>query len=148
MEHLIATWTVSVWQNRKLGEYAPSWGPGEQHSPNTLFATAMVAQGGFALQVPDPQLYYRLLPHHYVKIDPRRGVKIAGLWYSGPGLPDGGEHSTRGGKYKGKWLIRADRRDRRTVFFQDEDTGEWHTLRWNATHAAQVCRVQSAGSAA
>ncbi|MFE5947632.1 hypothetical protein [Streptomyces sp. NPDC056480] len=33
MEHLIATWIVSVWQRRRLGEYAPSWDPGGDHSP-------------------------------------------------------------------------------------------------------------------
>jgi hypothetical protein len=27
MEHLIATWTVGIWQRRKLGEYAPAWDP-------------------------------------------------------------------------------------------------------------------------
>ncbi|WP_431971555.1 hypothetical protein [Nocardia sp. bgisy134] len=130
MEHLIATWIVQVWQNRALGEYAPAWAPGEQHSPNTLFAAAM-AQGGVSLQIPDPQLYYRLLKPHYVDIHGRRGVKISGLWYWGPALPDGSQPSTRGGKHKGKWLIRSDRRDRRMVFFQDENTSEWHTLRWN-----------------
>ena len=51
MERLIAEWVVRVWQNRVLGEHAPAWGPGEEHSPNTLFAAAM-NQGGFALQVP------------------------------------------------------------------------------------------------
>ncbi|ADI12631.1 hypothetical protein SBI_09513 [Streptomyces bingchenggensis BCW-1] len=38
-------------------------------------------QGGFALQIPKPELYYGLLKAHYVKIHPRRGVKIGGLWY-------------------------------------------------------------------
>ena len=55
MEHLIASWIVQVWQNRKLGEYAPAWGPGEDHSPNSLFAAAML-QGGFSLQIPEPEL--------------------------------------------------------------------------------------------
>ena len=84
-EHLIATWIVSVWQNRELGEYAPAWDPGTRHSPNTLFAAAM-SQGGFALQIPAPELYYELLPVHLVKIHGRRGVKIRGLWYDGPAL--------------------------------------------------------------
>ena len=35
MEHLIAEWIVRIWQNRALGEHAPAWGPGEEHSPNT-----------------------------------------------------------------------------------------------------------------
>ena len=60
----------SVWQNRALGEHAPAWGPGEEHSPNTLFAAAM-NQGGFSLQIPRPELYYELLPAHYVKIHAR-----------------------------------------------------------------------------
>ncbi len=50
MEHLVAEWIISVWQNRALGEHAPAWGPGGEHSPNTLFAAAM-NQGGFSLQV-------------------------------------------------------------------------------------------------
>lgn len=40
MEHFIATWVVKVWQNRRLGEFAPSWDPGGDHSPNTLFAAS------------------------------------------------------------------------------------------------------------
>ncbi|MDH6126022.1 hypothetical protein P3T39_002979 [Kitasatospora sp. GP82] len=63
MEHLIASWIVQVWQRRELGEYAPAWGPGERHSPNSLFAAAM-QQGGFALRVPESELYYRLLRKH------------------------------------------------------------------------------------
>jgi hypothetical protein len=130
MEHLIATWIVKIWQNRVLGEHAPAWDPGGRHSPNTLFAAAM-AQGGFALQIPSPQLYYELLPAHHVKIHGRRGVKIRGLWYDGPGLASHRDGpSARGGVHKGKWVIRRDPRDRRQVYFQDPDTGEWHTLRW------------------
>jgi hypothetical protein len=130
MEHLIATWVVRIWQNRQLGEHAPAWDPGGEHSPNTLFA-ASLAQGGFALQIPTPELYYELLPAHHVGIHGRRGVKIRGLWYDGPGL-DGCRDgpSARGGVHKGKWVIRRDPRDRRFVYFQDPDTGDWHTLRW------------------
>ena len=134
MERLVAEWVVRIWQNRALGEYAPAWGPGEEHSPNTVFAAAM-NQGGFALQIPGPELYYELLPAHYVKIHAQRGVKIGGLWYgkSDPALePYQGELSDRGGKHKGKWVIRSDRRDRRAVFFQDPaDPAAWHVLRWN-----------------
>jgi hypothetical protein len=134
MEHLVAEWIVRVWQNRALGGHAPAWGPGEEHSPNTLFAAAM-NQGGFALQVPRPELYYELLPAHYVKIHAARGVKIGGLWYgkSDPAIePYQGKLSDRGGQHKGKWVIRSDRRDRRQVFFQDPaDPAGWHVLRWN-----------------
>ncbi len=49
VERLISTWIVLIWQNRRFGEHGPSWDPGGDHSPNTLFAAAM-AQGGFALQ--------------------------------------------------------------------------------------------------
>ena len=134
MERLVAEWIVRVWQNRALGEHAPAWGPGEEHSPNTLFAAAM-NQGGFALQVPRPELYYELLPAHHVKVHAQRGVKIGGLWYgrSDPALkPYEGRRSDRGGRHKGEWVIRGDRRDRRQVFFQDPaDPSEWHVLRWN-----------------
>jgi hypothetical protein len=134
MERLVAEWVISVWQNRVLGEHAPAWGPGERHSPNTLFAAAM-NQGGFALQIPRPELYYELLPAHYVKIHADRGVKIGGLWYGRPDpalKPYEGELPARGGQHKGKWVIRGDRRDRRAVFFQDPaDPAKWHVLRWN-----------------
>ncbi|MER7151403.1 transposase [Streptomyces lydicus] len=131
-EHVIATWIVRVWQNRKLGEYAPSWAPGEDHSPNTLFAAAM-QQGGFDLDFPEPSLYYRLLRKHHVKVHPRRGVKILGLWYHADVLDDPRfwQPSDRGGRHAGKWVVRSDRRDRRQVFFQDPaDHETWHVLRW------------------
>jgi hypothetical protein len=134
MEHVVAEWIISVWQNRALGEHAPAWGPGGEHSPNMLFAAAM-NQGGFALQIPRAELYYELLPVHYVKIHADRGVKIGGLWYgrADPALkPYEGKPSGRGGRHKDAWVIRDDRRDRRQVFFQDPaDPGKWHALRWN-----------------
>ncbi|MGH3273504.1 MAG: hypothetical protein ACRDNZ_04165 [Streptosporangiaceae bacterium] len=124
----IAYWCC--WQNRELGEYAPAWDPGTRHSPNTLFAAAM-SQGGFALQIPAPELYYQLLPVHLVKIHGRRGVKIRGLWYDGPALdPYRSGPSPQGGAARGKWKIRRRPRDRRYVFFCDPVTGDWHTLRW------------------
>ena len=133
IEHLVATWIVSIWQNRKFGEYGPGWDPGGDHSPNTLFAAAM-AQGGFSLEIPSPELYYELLPAHHVKIH-TRGVKIRGLWYDGPALDRlRGTSSARGGAHKRSWVIRSDRRDARTVFFQDEEH-QWHELRWTGLPA-------------
>ncbi|MFJ7998718.1 transposase [Streptomyces sp. NPDC096310] len=131
MEHLIATWIVQVWQQRRLGEYAPSWDPGGDHSPNSLIA-ASFAQGGFAMEIPSPELYYQLLPEHPVtKIHGRRGVKIRGLWYDGPALdPYRDQRSTRGGKRKGQWIVHREPRDRRTVFFQDPLSHEWRPLSW------------------
>ncbi|MFE9354904.1 hypothetical protein ACFYPB_11940 [Streptomyces olivaceoviridis] len=132
MEHLIATWVVKVWQNRVLGEYAPAWGPGEDHSPNSLFAASM-HQGGFSLQIPRPELYYQLLKAHHVVIHPGRGVKIGGLWYHDDVLDEDRFRlpSGRGGRHKGKWVVRSDRCDRRTVFFQDPaDHDHWHPMRW------------------
>ncbi|MEH0553099.1 transposase [Streptomyces sp. B21-101] len=131
-EHIIATWIVQIWQNRKLGEYAPSWAPGEDHSPNTLFAAAM-EQGGFDLDFPEPSFYYKVLRKHHVKIHPRRGVKILGLWYHHSVFdePRFQQPSARGGKHAGKWVVRSDRRDRRQVFFQDPaDHENWYILRW------------------
>jgi hypothetical protein len=130
LEELIAAWTIRVWQNRVLAEAAPDWDPGGRHSPNTLFAAAS-AQGGFGLRMLSPAAYYELLPAHHVKIHGRRGVKIRGLWYDGPGLdPWRGKGSGRGGRHKDLWVVRRDPRDRRTVFFADPD-GAYHPLRWN-----------------
>jgi hypothetical protein len=131
MEHLIATWIVAVWQNRRLGEYAPCWDPGGDHSPNTLFAAAM-GQGGFAMQIPQPELFYQLLPAQFVKIHGQRGVKVRGLWYDGPALdPYRGQPSRRGGRHPGRWVVHRDPRDARMVFFQDPATHAWHPLRWS-----------------
>lgn len=128
VERLISTWIVQIWQNRRFGEHGPSWDPGGEHSPNTLFAAAM-AQGGFALEIPRPELYYELLPAHHVKVHPR-GVKIRGLWYDGPALEGLRETAAaRGGAAKRSAVIRSDRRDARTVFFQDGEQ-QWHELRW------------------
>jgi hypothetical protein len=129
MEHLIATWVVRYWQNRQLGDYAPAWDPGGRHSPNSLFAAAM-GQGGFSLQIPPASLYYELLPASFVKVHGKRGVKAGGLWYDGEALdPYRGQPSPRGGRHKGTWEIRRDKRDPRYVFFRDPGGG-WHTLRW------------------
>ena len=83
------------------------------------------------MEIPSPELYYQLLPAHYVTIHGQRGVKIRGLWYDGPALePYRHEPSGRGGRNKGRWVIRRDPRDARTVFFQDPHAHTWHTLRW------------------
>lgn len=131
LEHLIATWVVSIWQNRVLGDHSPSWDPGGQHSPNTLFAAAM-AQGGFALQIPPPDLYYAFLPVHHVTVHGQRGVKVRGLWYDGPALdPLRHSRSERGGRRAGRWIVHRDPRDARHVFFPAPgQDGVWHTLRW------------------
>ncbi|MFD4937242.1 transposase [Streptomyces virginiae] len=130
MEHVIATWVVRVWQNRRFDSYAPSWDPGGDHSPNSLFAASM-AQGGFALQIPSPELYYQLLPTHRVMIHGKRGVKIKNLWYNGEALePYRGELSRRGGKAKNRYVFHRDPRDPCFVFFQDPRTHDWHPLRW------------------
>ncbi len=130
MEHLIATWVVRVWQNRRFESYAPSWDPGGDHSPNSLFAASM-SQGGFALRIPSPDLYYQLLPTHRVMIHGKRGVKIKNLWYDGQALdPYRGELSSRGGRARNKYVIHRDPRDPCSVFFQDPRTHDWHPLRW------------------
>ncbi|WP_395298767.1 transposase [Kitasatospora hibisci] len=130
MEHLIATWVVRIWQNRRFGAYAPSWDPAGDHSPNSLFAASM-AQGGFALQIPPAELYYQLLPTHRVMIHGRRGVKIKNLWYDGDALEDYRHQlSRRGGVAKNKYVFHRDPRDPCFVFFQDPRTHDWHTLRW------------------
>lgn len=132
MEHVIATWIVKIWMNHRLGEYAPAWGPGEEHSPNSLFAAAM-GQGGWSMQIPEPELFYQVLRKHHVKVHARRGVKILGLWYWDDVLDQDRfcGPSGRGGRNKGKWVVHSDRRDRRQVFFQDPDDPEtWLVLRW------------------
>ena len=131
MERMVASWIVGIWQDRVLHDCPPAWDPDGTHSPNTLFA-ASFAQAGFALEVPRPELFYELLPAHYVSIDERRGVKIRGLWYDDEKALAGyrGTRSTRGGKHKGQWVVRRDPRDRRAVFFQDPLTRAWHPLRW------------------
>ncbi|KAB8162537.1 hypothetical protein FH609_022460 [Streptomyces sp. 3MP-14] len=134
MEHLLATWIVSVWQNRRLDQYAPAWDPGGRHSPNTLFAAA-AARDGISLEIPEPDQYYELLPTHYVKIDRRRGVKIGGLWYGGDAAvldPYRGQRSARSGRHAGKWAINRDPRDCRESTSKTPSTLDAGTL-WTGT---------------
>ena len=139
MEHLLATWIVKVWQNRRLGEYAPCWGPGGEHSPNTLFAAAM-GQGGFAMQIPRPELYYQLLPAHFVKIHGRRGVKIGGLWYDGPALgPYRDQPSGRGGQHSGQWVVHRDPGDARNGVLPGPRRPRLASLRWKACPRRERC---------
>ena len=137
MERMVASWIVGIWQDRVVHDCPPAWDPDGMHSPNTLFA-ASFAQAGFALEVPRPELFYELLPAHYVSIDERRGVKIRSLWYDDEKVLAGyrGTKSSRGGKHKGQWVIRRDPRDRRAVFFQDPFTRAWHPLRWTGLPGA------------
>jgi len=139
LEHMIATWVVGVWQKRRLGTFAPHWDPGGDHSPNSLLA-ASFEQGGFGLEIPSPELYYKLLPQHAVRrIDAQRGVQVRGLWYDGPALtPYKGQRSSRGGQRKAQWIVHREPRDRRTVFFQDPLTHQWHPLRWTGLPADDV----------
>ena len=130
-EHLIATWIVKVWQNRELGEYAPAWDPGTRHSPNTLFAAAM-SQGGFALQIPAPELYYQLLPVHLVKIHGRRGVKIRGLWYDGPALDPYRSGPSASGRHRQGASGRSAVSPATGAMSSSATrvTHDWHALRW------------------
>ncbi|MEY9875871.1 hypothetical protein ABH931_005378 [Streptacidiphilus sp. MAP12-33] len=130
MEHLLATWIVKVWQNRRLDQYAPAWDPGGGHSPNTLFAAA-AARDGISTEIPRPSLYYELLPPHFVQIQGNRGVKVGGFWYDGPALaPYRGRPSARSGRHRGKWVVVRDPRDCRQVYFEDPADGSWHALLW------------------
>ncbi|WP_371621580.1 hypothetical protein OG245_00720 [Streptomyces sp. NBC_01116] len=120
-EHLLATWNVKVWQNRRIDQYAPACDPGGRHSPSTLFAAAAARDGGICLEIPPPELYYELLPVHFVRIDTRRGVKIGGLWYGArsPVLePYRGRLSGRGGRHAGKWAVHRDPRDCRQILVE------------------------------
>ncbi|WP_331742109.1 hypothetical protein [Streptomyces sp. NBC_00876] len=147
MEHLVATWIVGIWQRRHLGEYASAWDVGGSHSPNTLFA-ASFEQTGLGLRLPQPDLYYELLPSHPISVLRERGVKIRGLWYYGDALePYLNERSARGGKFKGRWCVHREPRDRRTVFFQDPLTHDWHELRWTGLpRSARFPRSATGGS--
>ena len=84
------------------------------------------------MRIPSPDLFYELLPAHYVSRISRRGIKIRGLWYDDPEVLGNyrGTASSRGGQHKGQWVIRRDPRDRRSVFFQDPVTHAWHALAW------------------
>ena len=127
-ERYLAWFVVHVWQARALGQHRPHWCADSQQSPNSLFATSM-GQAGWAMQIPDPELYYRLLESVAVKVT-ERGVLVHGLWYRDDVLKDFLVPSTRGGSRRGKWIVKWDPRDRREVFFQHPDTLEWHHLRW------------------
>jgi hypothetical protein len=66
---------------------------------------------------------------------PVRRFAWRGLWYGKPDptlKPYQGKPSSQGGRHKGEWVVRGDRRDQRAVFFQDPaDPAEWAVLPWN-----------------
>lgn len=127
-ERFLAWFVVHIWQQRPLGQHRPHWCVNGDQSPNSLFAASM-SQAGWAMQIPDPELYYRLLESVPVRVT-ERGVLLHGLWYRNDVLKDFLQPSLRGGKRRGKWIVKWDPRDRREVFFQHPDTLDWHHLRW------------------
>lgn len=127
-ERYLAWFVVHIWQTRALGQHRPHWCVDGNQSPNSLFAASM-SQSGWSMQIPDPELYYRLLESVPVRVT-ERGVLVHGIWYRHDILKDFQGPSSRGGKRRGKWIVKWDPRDRREVFFQHPDTLEWHHLRW------------------
>ncbi|MFD0393466.1 transposase [Streptomyces nogalater] len=130
MEHLLATWIVRIWQNRRMGEYA-LLGPGRRSQPEH----AVRRVDGPGRMGPGDSLAEPLLPaaapapgHH----PGQEGVKIRGLWYDGRALDPyrDEEGSGRGGRHKDRWTVHRDPRDARFAFFQDPRTHDWHELRW------------------
>ena len=141
IEHLVATWIVQIWQNRRFGEYWPRVGarrrPQPEHAVRRSDGPGRVLAGD-----PEPELYYELLPAHHVRIDPR-GVKIRGLLRPARPGRRRGTPSARGGARKRSWVIRSDKRDARTVFFQDEEH-QWHELRWTGLARPKACPLNDA----
>ena len=118
MEHLIATWIVGVWQRRQSSANSPPAGILTAATARTRCSRRRSRRPGSRWHIPSPDLFYELLPVHYVTRITRRGVKVRGLWYDSPVLDAyRGTASSRGGEHKNQWVIRRDPRDRRSVFF-------------------------------
>ena len=121
MEHLVATWIVSVWQNRALGRARPGLGPGRGAQPEHAVRRR---DGPGRVRAAGPPagavLRAAARPPREDPRRPRGEDRRALVRRADPALkPYDGKPSGRGGEHKGAWVIRDDRRDRRQVFFQD-----------------------------
>lgn len=138
MEALLREWIADVYHNRPhdgIGE-PELWNLGL--SPAQMFARG-VQMAGYIEAPRDPQLALNFLPLVWVKRRPE-GIVIRRRVYKGEVLDayPPGQASPYTAK-KGRWPIRVNPDDVRTVYFFDSKiTGEWVPLTWDVARAMDL----------
>jgi putative transposase len=131
LEQRFAEWVATEWQQRShRGLFLPPATKLEL-SPNDMYKEGL-ARAGFVYILPDPTIYYDLLPCEWRKVTDT-GVSVDSLFYDHPRLYYYRDLASRySGKYAGKYPVRVDQRNLEEVFFFDylADTPQWIALRW------------------
>ncbi|WP_217712064.1 Mu transposase C-terminal domain-containing protein [Kitasatospora sp. NA04385] len=152
LEDVIRDWIVTVHHTGKHdGLTIPEW-PGLALSPNEMFTLGVGKAGRLRLPArPELALEFHRVAWRTIQ---HYGVEVNGLLYNGPAL-DGhrNQASPYGGIQAGKWPIRVNDEDVRSVYFQEPADGSWHCLEWEHTpmlgtafsaEAAQYARALAA----
>lgn len=127
IEAEFAQWVAVYWQNRThLGLEFPDL-PKMDLSPNKMYEEG-VSRAGFTFVLPDPNLYFELLPTEWRKIQ-HYGVDVRGLRYNSEVLDEWRNvPSPYPNVHNGAWPIRYDPRDLSEIFFYDITLNEWHAI--------------------
>lgn len=144
LEDVIRDWIVTVHHAAKHdGLTVPEW-PGMSLSPNEMFAVGAAKAGRMRLPArPELALEFHRVAWRTIQ---HYGVEVNGLRYNGSAL-DGHRNQTSsyGGIQAGKWPIRVNDEDVRSVYFQEPADGSWHRLHWE--HAPMLGTAFSAEAA-
>ncbi|MEV7929213.1 integrase [Kitasatospora sp. NPDC088779] len=144
LEDVIRDWIITVHHTDKHdGLTIPEW-PGLPLSPNEMFTLGVGKAGRLRLPArPELALEFHRVAWRTVQ---HYGVEVNGLLYNGTAL-DGHRNQTSpyGGIQAGKWPIRVNDEDVRSVYFQEPADGSWHQLDWE--HAPMLGTAFSAEAA-
>lgn len=138
MEALLREWIASEYHVR------PHEGVGEpglwslDMSPAQMLAHG-IARAGYIEAPRDPQLAYHFLPLQWRTRQPA-GIKIDHRMYNGEVLDAYSPGELSAYKHqKGRWPIRVNPDDIRTVYFLDvKGSGQWEPLQWDMARALEM----------
>jgi hypothetical protein len=127
VEALFAEWVACYWQRRPHeGLELPAL-PRMKLSPNDVYEEGLM-RSGFVYVLPEPSLYFELLPTEWRLIN-HYGIELGGLIYDSDVLTEyRNVPSPYLGVHQGKYPIRFDPRDLSEVFFCDIELGEWQAI--------------------
>lgn len=140
-EDLLLRWVIAEWQNHEMTSVRPPWCPDEAGwSPNRLYEESIRQYG-----LPQPLItddgYLSGLKTKQVKVS-QAGVKVGPLVYDAPDLdPYRGQPNpvSRGRDDKrNTYEVRADKRDRRSVWFWHPLLERWIRLDWTGGDRAEL----------
>lgn len=137
LEAIIREWVGVVYHNRPHAGLVEPGLPRLNLSPAMMFERGVAAAG--YLEVPaDRDLAYHFLGVEWRTIQ-HYGVEIGGRRYNGAALnPYRNMKSHHTGAAKGKWPFHHHPDDITKIYFQDPDSGTWHTLVWEHAPSATM----------